>query len=209
MEYERLVIIANQQTKATESMTFKKIRNSSIWHSWERQFRKFVSIFLSSGQPHIFNGIIVAIILSFLNQYCGWFTLMIYSVVIFQDSGTHIDPHISTIILGAVQVAGNLSSTSLVETLGRKLLLIISMAGCTIGLSAMASYMYLVSLDYDLAAVQWIPVASLCFVIFSSSVGITPLLILCIVERLPSEVKIHRLSYSVPIQFKYIYFTGT
>lgn len=115
---------------------------------------------------------------------------MIYSVVIFQESGTHIDPHISTILLGAVQVIGNLSSTSLVETLGRKLLLVVSMAGCTIGLSAMATYMYLVSLGFDLAVVQWIPVASLCFVIFSSSVGICPLLMLCIVERLPSEVNI-------------------
>lgn len=115
---------------------------------------------------------------------------MIYSVVIFQESGTHIDPHISTIILGAVQVIGNLSSTSLVETLGRKLLLTVSMAGCTFGLSAMATYAYLVSLGFDLVVVQWIPVVSLCFVIFSSSVGIAPLLMLCIVEILPSEVNI-------------------
>lgn len=141
-----------------------------------------------SGEPKFLNGIIVAIILTFLNQYCGWFTLMIYSVVIFQESGTNIDPHISTIILGAVQVTGNLSSTSLVETLGRKALLIISMAGCTIGLTAMATYMYLVSLGIELEAFQWVPVASLCFVIFSSSVGICPLLMLCIVERLPTEV---------------------
>lgn len=147
--------------------------------------------FFLLGDPKYFNGIIVAIVLTFLNQYCGWFTLMIYSVVIFQESGTHIDPHISTIILGAVQVFGNLSSTSLVETLGRKSLLIVSMAGSTIGLSAMATYMYLISLGFDLVVVQWIPVASLCFVIFSSSVGICPLLMLCIVERLPSEVNIN------------------
>lgn len=141
-----------------------------------------------SGKPKVFNGILVAIVLTFLNQYCGWFTLMIYSVVIFQESGTHIDPHISSIIMGAMLVVGNLSSTSLVETLGRKCLLTMSMAGSTVGLSAMASYMYLDSLGFELAVVQWIPVASLCFVIFASSVGIVPLLILCIVEKVPTEV---------------------
>lgn len=122
---------------------------------------------------------------------------MIYSVVIFQESGTHIDPHVSTIILGAVQVIGNLSSTTLVETLGRKMLLIISMVGSTIGLSAMASYMYLVSVGYDLTVVQWIPVASLCFVIFSCSVGIAPLLMLCILERLPTEARSFGLAVSI------------
>lgn len=141
---------------------------------------------------------------------------MIYSVVIFQESGTHIDPHISTIILGAVQVIGNLSSTSLVDSLGRKALLIISLVGCTMGLSAMSTYLYLDTLDFDLTIVQWIPVASLCFVIFSSSVGIVPLMMLCIVERLPAEVKFNAFTtnyfYTIWIEIfirRFFHFTGT
>lgn len=139
---------------------------------------------------------VVAIVLTFFNQYCGWFTLMIYSTVIFQESGTQIDPQISTIVLGTVQVVGNFSSTSFVEMLGRKPLLIISLSGCTVGLTAISTYLYLDSLDFDLVAVQWIPVVSLCSVIFSSAVGIAPLMMLCILERLPTEVRPKALTYT-------------
>lgn len=109
--------------------------------------------------------------------------------MIFQQSGTHIDPHVSTIIMGVLQVLGILGSTTLVEFIGRKKLLIISLAGSTLGLSAMSTYMYLDSLDsFDLSMLHWVPVVSIGSVILISSVGIVPLVFVCIVEMLPSEV---------------------
>lgn len=165
-EYERLLANNIQHTKKTESITLQKLQ-----------------------KPAVYKGIMIGITLTLLNQYCGCFTLIVYSVGIFQESNSKIDPHVSSIILGALQVAGTLSSTSLVETLGRKLLLVTSMAGCTIGLSTMATYMYLSSLGYNLIIFNWIPVVSLGFVVFISSVGIVSLTYLCIVESLPTEVR--------------------
>lgn len=165
-EYERLLSVTSQNAKKTESMTIQKLL-----------------------KPAVYKGILIGVVLSLLNQYCGCITLMLYSVMIFQGANTHIDPYMSTIILGAAQLVGTISSTSLVETLGRKALLLISMAGCTIGLSTMATYMYLSSLGYDLATIDWIPVVSLSFVVFVGSVGIMSLTFLCIVESLPTEVR--------------------
>lgn len=165
-EYERLVAVAAQNAKKTESITLQKLQ-----------------------KPAVYRGILIGVILTMLNQYCGCFTLIVYSVGIFQQANTSFDPYVSSIILGALQVSGTLSSTSLVETLGRKLLLIISMVGCTIGLSAMGTYMYFTSFSYDLAFINWVPVVSLGFVVFMSSVGIIPLTYLCIVESLPTEVR--------------------
>lgn len=108
---------------------------------------------------------------------------------IFQAANTLIDPYMSSMILYILQIVGTISLTSLVDTLGRKLLMIVSMAGCTFGLSAMSTYMYLSSHGHDLTIVDWIPVVSLGFVIFMSSVGIGSLTMLCIVESLPSEVR--------------------
>lgn len=139
----------------------------------------------------------MAITLTFINQYCGYFTLIIYSVVIFQESGTTIDAHNSTIMLGIVQILGNLSSTSLVERLGRKALLILSLAGSAIGLIIISIYLYLDTLAFDLSAFQWTPLVSLCFVVFSSSIGIIPLLMLCIVESVPAEARSFGLAISV------------
>lgn len=143
---------------------------------------------LLEGRPIVWKALLVGIILACLNQYTGCYTLTVYSVVIFQQSGTHIDPHVSSIILGALQVIGILGSTSLVEIIGRKLLLTISIAGSALGLSAMSTYMYLDSIGFDLSIVHWIPVVSIGFVVLISSLGIVPLIFVCIVEMLPAEV---------------------
>lgn len=164
-EYERLLAFTALHTKKADSITIQKLR-----------------------KPAVYRGLLIGIVLSLLNQYCGCNVLIVYSVGIFQGANTYFDPYISTIILGAAQMAGTLSSTTLVETLGRKSLMIISLAGCSMGLSTMATYLYLSSLGYDLAFVDWIPVVSLSFAVFICSVGIMSLTFLCIVETLPTEV---------------------
>lgn len=126
--------------------------------------------------------------LAFLNQYSGCYTMTIYSVVIFQQSGTHIDPHLSSIIMAALQVIGTLGTASLVDFIGRKWLLIISTAGCALGLTTMSTYMYLHSLGFDFSVVHWIPVVSIGFVILISSLGIVPLVCVCTIEMLPAKV---------------------
>lgn len=149
---------------------------------------KFKTILFFAGRPIVYKALSIAFVLTFLNQYSGCYTLILYSVVIFQQSGTHIDPHVSSIIMGALQVTGTLGSASLVDFIGRKCLLIISMTGCALGLSTMSIYMYLDSLGFDLSIFHWIPVVSIGFVILISSVGIVPLIFVCIVEMLPTEV---------------------
>lgn len=136
-------------------------------------------------------GLIIGIAAPIINQGTGCFAFMMYGVTIFEESGTHINAHLSAIILATLLVLGNLFSTWLVESLGRRFLMILSTAGCTIGLFTMAIYMYLHSIGIDLNGFTWIPVASLGFDIFISAVGIVPLTFVCVVEALPSKVQIY------------------
>lgn len=127
--------------------------------------------------------------LTFLSQSCGAFVFITYASTIFARSGTNISTEVSSIVLALLQIAGTLMAAQCVETHGRKPLLLVSLIGCTVGLTAMAAYLYSDALGYDVSLGRWIPVASLGFVIFVSSIGIVPLSLICLVEALPTKVR--------------------
>lgn len=131
---------------------------------------------------------VIAIVSPFINNGTAFFVFMTYGVIIFEESGTHINVHLSAIILASLMVLGNIFSTWFVESLGRRILMIVSTAGCTLGLFTMGIYMYLSHCGFNLDGLTWIPVASLGFDIFSSAIGVIPLTFLCVVEALPPKV---------------------
>lgn len=141
------------------------------------------------GEPVARKGMLVGIVLTFLSQSCGAFVFITYASTIFARSGTNISTELSSIVLALLQIAGTLLAANYVDNYGRKPLLLISLTGCKFGLSAMAAYLYCDSLGYDVSMVDWIPVASLGFVILISSVGIVPLSLVCLAEALPSKVR--------------------
>lgn len=124
-----------------------------------------------------------------INQFSGCFALVNYSATIFRDSGSDINPHMSSIILAAIQVAGTYTSTLLVDKLGRRVLLITSAAATSAGLTVMGVYSFLRShLEWEMAGFSWVPVTSLSFVIFIASIGILPLPFVVLAEVLPQNV---------------------
>lgn len=133
-------------------------------------------------------GLFVGVTLTFLNILSGCYTFITYSENIFQKSGTHLSPNTASIILAFVQILGTLCTAQLVDSAGRKLLLVISLTGCTFGLSSMAMYLYLDAHDMEMTGFKWIPVASLGFVILIANFGIVPLTMVCVVEVLPTKV---------------------
>lgn len=133
-------------------------------------------------------GLVIGVTLTFLNILSGCYTFITYSENIFKQSGTHLNPNTASIIIAFVQIFGTLVTSQLVDSAGRKILLVISLLGCTFGLSAMATYLYLDASDIDMTAYNWIPVASLGFVILMASFGIVPLTMVCVVECIPTKV---------------------
>lgn len=114
----------------------------------------------------------------------------IYPTNVFQASGTtFLDPYTSTIILGVMQILGTVGTSTYADILGRKNLMIISLAGSSIGLSVFGAYLYLHDQGHDLEIVNWIPVVSMSFVILIASFGIIPLSALCTLEMFPAKVR--------------------
>lgn len=123
-----------------------------------------------------------------LNQFCGAFAFINYSSSIFEKSGSKLDPNLNSIILGAVQIVGTYASTIFVDIAGRRLLLTISSFGMAAGLATEVIYEYL-SVQYDLTAYSFIPLASFCFVIFFGSVGVISISFVVTVEVLPAKIR--------------------
>lgn len=120
---------------------------------------------------------------------CGSYTFITYASAIFEKSGTQLSPNTSSVILAIVQITGTFFTAHLIETRGRKPLLIVSLSGCILGLSSMGAYLLCDAQGVDVSSFAWVPVASLAFDILIASVGIIPLTLICLVEVLPTKIR--------------------
>lgn len=135
--------------------------------------------------------IIIAIVLSFLNQLSGCSTFLIYAGTILTKTENSINPYTASIAFGVVQIIGSLFTTQLADRLGRKVPLIVSLFGSALGQITLATFTYLQGLGYDLSMFNWVPLLSLSFIVFIATLGIVPLSSICTVEVLPAKVNFY------------------
>lgn len=121
------------------------------------------------------------------NQLSGSFAIFNYTSHIFSELETAMEANTCTIIVGAAQVIGILCAVGLVDRLGRRVLLLTSMAGMGIGELGIALLAQLASKEF-LAEVNWLSLLLMCWVAFIASIGITPLIFVIIIENLPAKV---------------------
>uniref|UniRef100_A0A182NGP0 Major facilitator superfamily (MFS) profile domain-containing protein n=1 Tax=Anopheles dirus TaxID=7168 RepID=A0A182NGP0_9DIPT len=133
--------------------------------------------------------LLIGLVLVSLNQLSGCFALINYTAQIFADSGSDLDPNMAAIVVGAIQIIGSYGSTIIVDRCQRKHVYIATSFFAAIGLFAMGTHGYLKSQHVDVSAINWIPVASLSFVIFIASVGLLPLTFVILSEILPPKVR--------------------
>lgn len=146
-------------------------------------------MFFFSVEAKAVKGLLFGITLSWLIQFPGGITFLNYAIIIFERSGvSKIDPYVSSIIIAIAQIFGCLFSAKLADSLGRKLLMIISFMGCATGLFIFALFLYLSKIGYDLSAYSWLPAVSVSFIMFIASAGVYTLHSVCFVEYLPSKV---------------------
>lgn len=123
-----------------------------------------------------------------VNQLSGCFAFINYTADIFMESGSSLTPNVSAIIVAVIQVAGSTVSTFAIGNISRKLLYASTCFGVMIGLLAMGTHGYLKNY-YDMSNFNWVPIASLSFVIFIASIGLLPLTFVMLSEILPQKVR--------------------
>ena len=101
-----------------------------------------------------------------LNQFCGCFAMLNFTAMIFKESGSTMSPNVSSIIVGGIQIIGSMFPTFLVDRLGRKLMMVTSAIGTSVGLAALGGYMLLKFQGFNVESFNWIPLVAFSFTIF-------------------------------------------
>ncbi|KAJ8715701.1 hypothetical protein PYW07_010183 [Mythimna separata] len=115
--------------------------------------------------------------LNILGQFSGMMIVIAFVSVIFEMTGSNIEAHISTIIVGVTQVFSSIIAPLVVDRIGRKVLLLLSFAGCSLSLFSLGTYFYLYNNDYPIAEnLKWLSLVSIMLlcVTYYSGLGIIP-----------------------------------
>lgn len=120
-------------------------------------------IFTSAGSRRAFWICIGLFAAQFL---CGSLAILTYSQQIFEKVGSSLGSSELSIIMGVVQLVSAAFSSSVVDRLGRRPLLLISTISTTICNALVASYFLMDHKGFDVSTISWIPVvAIMCFIV--------------------------------------------
>ena len=113
-------------------------------------------------------------------QISGFNAIIFYTVDIFRASGKEVDANLSTIIVGAVQVAATVISGWLVDRAGRRVLLIFSEVVMAAALFVLGTFYYFDKVVYTegskvMEMWSWVPLTCLLVFIIAFAQGIGPL----------------------------------
>ncbi|KDR19246.1 Sugar transporter ERD6-like 6 [Zootermopsis nevadensis] len=135
--------------------------------------------------------LVIMIGLILIQQFGGIMAILSNAQDVFEITpGSSLSSSECAIVVGGIQTLASISTSSLVDRLGRRPLLLTSTFGCAASLVVMGAYQYIhLKTDMDTAAYDWLPL--LCLVVFlvTYSLGIGPLPIAMMGEMFPSNVK--------------------
>lgn len=134
---------------------------------------------------------IIAYGLMLFQQLSGVNAVIFYTNSIFQKAGSSLDSGYSTIIVGAMQVAAAFVSSLVVDRVGRKILLLMSIIFMCITSCALAVYFYLdKNADRETVnSITWLPLVSVCVFIIMFNMGFGPVPWTMVGEIFAPEVK--------------------
>ncbi|XP_043503954.1 facilitated trehalose transporter Tret1-like isoform X1 [Polistes fuscatus] len=132
--------------------------------------------------------IIISYGLMLFQQLSGVNAVIFYVGSIFEKAGGDLDPNIASIIVGVMQVGAVFVSTLIVDRLGRRLLLLISIVAMCTCTFLLGIYFFL-SQEQGVTGIGWLPLLSVCVFIILFSLGFGPLPWMMISELFAPEIK--------------------
>ncbi|XP_055320158.1 facilitated trehalose transporter Tret1-like [Sitodiplosis mosellana] len=129
--------------------------------------------------------LIIGLSLLVLQQISGIDAIIFFTVEIFRESGSSINSHLATIMVGLVQLVSNIAVLFVVDKSGRKPLLMISAIIMSISMAGMGTAFYLKQQGTE--SVGWLPLTSLVIYMVGFSVGFGCIPFLLLGELFPVE----------------------
>lgn len=129
--------------------------------------------------------------LIFFQQFSGVMAILSNAQEIFDITpGSSLTSSQSAIVVGVIQIVASLATSSVVDRLGRRPLLLASSLGCSVSLAVMGAYQYVhLKTSLDTASFDWLPLTCLVVFLVTYCLGLGPLPISMLGEIFPSNVK--------------------
>ncbi|MPC44991.1 Facilitated trehalose transporter Tret1 [Portunus trituberculatus] len=141
--------------------------------------------------------------LMLIQQLSGINAVIFYTVDIFEMSGSAISGHLSTIIVGVVNLLATFVANAVIDKVGRKVLVYISSGLMVVSLLALGSFFHVrenaESLPADhvdaewwaatIESISWLPLVSFMIYVVAFSLGWGPIPWLFMGEALPAKVR--------------------
>ncbi|XP_012153327.1 hdc homolog, cell cycle regulator isoform X2 [Megachile rotundata] len=132
----------------------------------------------------------VAYGMMFAQQFSGINAVIFYAETIFKQTGVDMDSLLQMVIFAVVQVIACVVSASLIDKLGRRFLMILSMSVMCVCTIALGIFFIVKNKDPDKAgSLSWLPLTSACLYILAFSLGAGPIPWIYMGEIFPSKLK--------------------
>lgn len=134
-----------------------------------------------------------------VQQWCGINAILSFTVQIFEEAGSTMEPAAATIIVGVLQLVGVCSASLVVDRLGRRILLVVSYVSMCTCLLILGGVFHMKAHDQDISSIGWLPVLCLSMYSVTYAVGAGPVPFILVSELFPSSVR--SLATSISISF--------
>lgn len=134
--------------------------------------------------------LIIACGLMIFFQMSGINAITFFSTAIFRAANSTMASEVETIIIGACQLLGTVTSIFLMDRLGRRVLLLVSAVSCAFTTLVIGIYFELLNVDpKDVEQISWLPLISMSLFFFLFSFGYGPIAWIMIGELFAPDIK--------------------
>lgn len=146
----------------------------------------FNELFFNKGNRM---SLIIIIGLAIAQQMCGSPVTMSYSQTIFELVGSTLGASESTIILGVVQLVSAAVASSIVDIVGRRPLLLLSVILSALCNTTIGLYFFLVRIEVNVSGIAWLPMLAILVANMAYTIGIATVCFAILGEIFPKNLK--------------------
>lgn len=139
--------------------------------------------------------VLAGVFLRCTSQLAGVAVFMMYTQYIFKQSGGNLSAVDSSIIFTATMAVLSITASAVIEWLGRRLSLAISLGGVSVALACLAVYFYLLQeTSEDLTDFKWVPLTGMLLYVVCFAFGTLTVPTLMLSELFSANIKAKGLS---------------
>ncbi|XP_045780669.1 facilitated trehalose transporter Tret1-like [Maniola jurtina] len=168
---KELIKVLQDLGRPQDAEKLLKMRKEMIETNTKKEWMDLFSV--KSNRKALF----IVVVINVLQHGSGVMAMLFFSAAIFEMAGSSIPPNIAMVIIGCCQLMGSTVTPFFVETTGRKRILIISSAMCSLSMFTLGLYFYLDLIGNPIVNnLKWLPlvVLILFYISYDSGLGIIP-----------------------------------